>query len=418
MANIDIVEKPIPDFVLEQVNTIAKKEGFIDYFIKAQAGSNIHDGLQSVMLRIFIEGQKQGKLDKLSLICKIPPPDKLRTEKFQTHMFFKREILAYQKFLPILDKFQKDKQLSDSERFTAFPKCYAIISDFENSKLAIIMEDLKAKNYAVLDKFNRLNQNHAKLVLTNLGKFHAISFAIRDQNPLCFAEFQEVNADTFVRMYGNTESDQFFDRTFRLAIDSLSSDETILIEKMNKVRKNFVEILATVTNAETAEPFCVLNHGDSWNNNFMYHYGNENEPDDICFVDWQILQYGSPALDVIYFLFSSTEKPLRDAYFDEFIHIYYVAFAQNLIRLGSDPERLFSLANLNEQLNKFAPFGLITSTLLVQVMSMDPTKAYKFDSAADAEGKEMATELIDENNVSYKVRMSDVIRDYFKRFDV
>lgn len=78
----------------------------------------------------------------------------------------------------MLHEFQKSKGLTEnSEYFYEFPKCFkTITTEFEE---AIVLEDLKQDGYFMFDRFQELTYDRVELVMKVLGKFHAISMAIK-----------------------------------------------------------------------------------------------------------------------------------------------------------------------------------------------------------------------------------------------
>lgn len=120
-------------------------------------------------------------------------------------------------------------------------------------------------------------------------------------------------------------------------------------------------------------------------------------------------------LDIVYFLFTSTDKTLRDAHFDEILHIYHDALSVALRRMGSDPERLFSYANFQGELRKFGRYGVLIAPMLVQVVIADPTDIPDLDAMSDERAKsgnhEAQTFISAKTENAYNQRISDVIRD-------
>lgn len=85
--------------------------------------------------------------------------------------------------------------------------------------------------------------------------------------------------------------------------------------------------------------------------------------ENVSFLDWQISRYGSPAFDVLGFIFVSTSKDFRDQHYDEMINIYYDESREMIKRLGSDPDKLFTFADLQNELKRCAPFVLCMTTV-------------------------------------------------------
>lgn len=419
MQSVNTDDNTIPTFISELLHKIAKKEGFIEYTWTVKTNTNRGDGFFSSMIRTVITGRTSDNSDaQLALLCKMPPAGEARRKEFFNNIIFPREIKVYDELLPALVKFQKDRGVVEkSNGFYGFAKCYGTVCDIPNDKFVIVMDDLNAKNYKMVDKLKKLDFNHAKLVVQILGKLHALSFAVRDQDPKLFKEFTTIS-NMFPKLFANEVSLKLYDNAFRMAIDTLNEDETELRNKMKRVHEQHQELIEAVTAPFASESFGVVNHGDSWSNNHLYLYGEDDDtvPKDIHLIDWQFVQFGSPALDLTYFLFVSTEKELRDQHYDDLIELYYDTLVKSLNRLGSDPKKLFTFNDLQEQLNRFALFGIITAPILIQVQTVAPDNIPNLDKLSK-DGVRL-TQLVDSNNTIYTRRMSNAIRDFFKRYDI
>ena len=63
------------------------------------------------------------------------------------------------------------------------------------------MEDLTANGCLLWNKYVTVDLDHAKLLVSTLGKFNAVSFAIKAQKPKLFKRFKELRdflADSFL----------------------------------------------------------------------------------------------------------------------------------------------------------------------------------------------------------------------------
>lgn len=122
---------------------------------------------------------------------------------------------------------------------------------------------------------------------------------------------------------------------------------------------------------------------------------------------------GSPALDIAHFLMTSTTKPLRDKHFDEFLRIYYNALAATLRTCGSDPDKLFTFENLQNELKQFARFAVTVAPMMLQVIVSDANDIVAMDDYAatiDDGARDMAT-FDDSSEARYLNRVSDAIND-------
>lgn len=248
----------LPIYVRTSLETVARNEGFTDFVFDVEPGANIGDGFVGIMLRVTIKGTRSGQEDELSVLCKIPPLNKARREQFNSIMIFNREILMYNDVLPFLKKYQESKGIREHEGFFNFPKCYFAGESKELDDAVVIMEDLRERGYSMADKFVSLDFPHAKLVMEGLGRLHALSFALKLQEPEQLKKF--MFKDVLAEMLDRKEFIQMFENYFDQACQALQPDETTMKEKMLKFKENFIEELKFLTNGEEAEPFAVLNH--------------------------------------------------------------------------------------------------------------------------------------------------------------
>lgn len=69
------------------------------------------------------------------------------------------------------------------------------------------------------------------------------------------------------------------------------------------------------------DEFFVVAHGDLWLNNIMWLHDSRNKCDGVKFIDLQTLRFTSPVIDILHFLYTSTEYTVRNQYMDQLIGI-------------------------------------------------------------------------------------------------
>lgn len=128
---------------------------------------------------------------------------------------------------------------------------------------------------------------------------------------------------------------------------------------------------------------------------------------------------GSPVLDLCYFFMTSTHKPLRDKHFDELLHIYHDSVCDTVSACGSDPSKLFTFSDLQEQFRKFGKYGLTMAPVLIEIMVSEAKNIVEMDVfAADIEKNgtkdKFFVQFDDRSRRAFITRMSGVIRDAVK----
>ena len=65
--------------------------------------------------------------------------------------------------------------------------------------------------------------------------------------------------------------------------------------------------------------FNVLIHGDLWVNNMLFRYSDF--PEDLRFLDFQILYFSSPVIDLQYFFSTSLCQEVREYHLDRLMEV-------------------------------------------------------------------------------------------------
>lgn len=82
-------------------------------------------------------------------------------------------------------------------------------------------------------------------------------------------------------------------------------------EYKDRVRKFFNQTAIAQLNqfmggVETQVDTCC--HGDFWSNNIMFKYDDQNNVQSTMLIDFQLINYGHPAYDVLYLFYHSSDK--------------------------------------------------------------------------------------------------------------
>lgn len=219
--------------------------------------------------------------------------------------------------------------------FNECARCYSTISDEMSETL--FLEDLELRQFEVFElRKKSITFEHVSLAMQALGKFHALSFASKDQQPQKFKQlsgqlseqFWVILHSSFVKMYNI-----MFENLLACLEEEGRFD---LLDKFKKMNGD-----QTVTNifhlisGESAEPYAVICHGDLTTNNSMFRKNDEGKPIEIQLIDFQFSRYASPVVELVLYLLCSTTKELRDKYYDDFLKIYYGSLSDLLMRYSN-----------------------------------------------------------------------------------
>lgn len=166
-----------------------------------------------------------------------------------------------------------------------------------------------------------------------LAKFHAISFALKDQQPEKFKSLASNLKEMFLRD-DDAFIREFFEKQSEGIFKVLANEEDAdLLAKMKKVFENgALKVALECLDLDGTDPGSVISYGDSWQNNIMFRNDETGKPTEVNFLDWQISRYSSPIIDIVYFMFCCTTKELRDAHYDDFLKVYHENLSTHIRR--------------------------------------------------------------------------------------
>lgn len=234
--------------------------------------------------------------------------------------------------LPFFKEFQESKGIISVENgFHEYAKCLGTI-DVEPNE-CLLLDDLTTKDFVMIDRRKEnITVDHVILIMKSLGKLHAISFALKDQQP---EKFKEITSNlTEIFLSSNSSIVDYFEMMKQKLFDVISNeDDKHLKVKIEKLcEKSQFTIARECIAGELAEPYAVMCHGDCWTNNTLFKNDKNNKPSEVCLIDWQITRYASPVTDLLYYLFSCIPKELRDSHYDTFLKVYHESLSNHLTR--------------------------------------------------------------------------------------
>lgn len=147
-------------------------------------------------------------------------------------------------------------------------------------------------------KQENLTVEHILVIMRALGRFHAVSFAVRDQDPEKFWEIVKNLKEIFFVRGGPLTS--LANEAEKVAIECIDDDnDAYLLRAMLQLyEKNQYDQLVDLIHSNECEPYAVMLHGDLWTNNLMFTQDDETGGAlDVCLIDWQTVRYGSPGMD-------------------------------------------------------------------------------------------------------------------------
>lgn len=267
-----IYQETLKEMIKKNLNT-----SYEQCSIAITAGSNKGDNYLGILYRVSI---KDTKGNDLNVIIKLPPANAARREQFFARPSFLRESEFYETIYPMFRRFQEEKGINvKDDGFYQVPFCYESLT--EDLSEGLFLEDLKASGFEMFDRLKDVTADHVNRLMESLGKFHALSLAIKDQKPESITILKEMKDVLLNR------DDTFKEQMKSFLEISRNQVSDIINENANKdlkqkahehLDRDTFEIRKECIDGTSVEPYAVLCHGDCWNNNFMYRYevGSDN----------------------------------------------------------------------------------------------------------------------------------------------
>ncbi|KAJ8866927.1 hypothetical protein PR048_032789 [Dryococelus australis] len=239
---------------------------------------------------------------------------------------FTREIEVLLSIVPALHRALNTS--STEKPILLGPRCY-FFSGKPHQKL--VMEDLSESGFKMASRMSGLDLDHSKLVISRLGQFHAASVALHSQEPGVFEKFL-----TNVFVGSNNHMTNLLSESLKSVAEKVQNWPEVghrYFEKLRQLSETGVHRLEKAVKRDDQD-FNVLTHGDTWTNNMMFRYNEDGKVSDMIFLDFQCCYYGSPVLDLHYFLYTSPTPEVRSRHMDELVECYHSSLSKTLARLG------------------------------------------------------------------------------------
>ncbi|XP_053657729.1 uncharacterized protein LOC128706812 [Anopheles marshallii] len=408
----------VPEYVRDALNSVAQTLGFtsnqhsVDYDFRTSENNR---SVVSIFYRVTFREEPRED----TVLCKVPPADADDTML----AMFEREVFVYGKLLSAFEQFQRSKReggtpdasVVEEEMVSFGPLCYHAHCDAKKGEGIIILEDVQRRGFTNRHKFESMDYDHARLAMMQLGRFHAISLALKKQQPELFEQYRYMGDVTGERVLAMEGFEQAMEQAFESAAATLNPGDAGRREKLARLRGSFAEELQNINDTALSEPFCVVCHGDFAGDNMMFSY-NGGFPNRMVLLDWQLAKYGSPALDFVHAVFLSTDESFRRNHYDNMLQTYHNALMSHLERLGDDrATEWFPLTVLMRLVKLQARQALVIGMLHIPLTVASEEATFTAEDATDESREDSSSvQISDTSDAKYQTRMAGLLKDVFR----
>ncbi|VEN59744.1 unnamed protein product [Callosobruchus maculatus] len=345
---------------------------------------------------------KSNKVEELSVIVKCGNEEGgVKEDMAKKLHLFEKEAEMYSRTFPaiyeILGKY-----------YTLSAKClYTAIEPHR----VIVMEDLTTSGFNVLPRHIGFDLEHCFMVVEKMAQMHSASVIMYEKDPSLVKHYAEgLYAD-------NQIVRDWVAAGYKGLVDACSRWPGY--EKFGyKLQALGDEALARGFQAQKRKlgGFHVLNHGDLWVNNMMFSYGDEGELEDMRFVDFQMNIFTSPAIDLHYFIATSTKIEVKLECIEIILDHYYAQLLANLAKLQYSLERVPTREQFKKDYNYRAFFGLMGAATVLAFVKASNRADASFENIIKDESKE-GFRYHAYNNERYRKHMEHLL-PYYDSFGI
>ncbi|XP_021705499.1 uncharacterized protein LOC5576660 [Aedes aegypti] len=330
---------------------------------------------------------------------------------------FEREPWFYERILPEFEAYQRAKGVGERDGFVAYAKSYVAYYKSMDQGTVLVMEDLGRRGFRMYNKLLPLDYNHVKLAMVQLGRFHAVSFAMKRDRQKVYESLKVSNP--IVEMFRKNRYCRFLvSESLKLALEipGLTEMERTVL---NQLKDNVLAEFEACLDIGQAEPYTAIVHNDCWINNCMFSYEEDGlHPKELILIDWQLGCCAAPAVELIYLFYLCTDTQFRAKHFEEMVQLYHQSFGILLRKLGGDSDVDYPYEVLKKQLRRLGRYGVMMGSFLVPTMCIPSEDLPNLDESAARQKSTDQYELpykLDEKSLPvYQERMLGVIRDAIK----
>lgn len=363
------------------------------------------------------KGKVSGTIDgdpkqhvQANIVVKSMPKNPGTRKTLRCADFFCNEIVFYTQIISKFENFLAEKRQSD---LLCIPRHIISSTDSENGFL--VLEDASCLGFHAIPRQSCLDWAECTAILKTLSKFHAISFAYKDQRKEEFAEMAGSLTETF---FGREYWEWYkgYHEKMRGVIKHALATEypgSKAEKRYNSYELGALFDKCTELCKRKDAPTSVIIEGDCWAPNFLIRDVGQDQKRALM-LDFQLARCASPIIDLSFLIYACTLKSFRDQYFDEILQMYHSELSSVIKLLGSDPKKLYPWDLFMKEVKEQFVFGVFASLDAIPLCLMDVPESFTIDTAVESDEAINIGDAVSLSHIetaSGRQRLADVIVD-------
>lgn len=388
------------------------------------------DGFMSTIHRLVMvsRNKQSGEEKTFNLMVKVMKGDEAFRDSCFSPVQFTNEISIYTKVIPCFQQLLEASQCS----LRGDKWCPKVVYGFAGNipeysdcsiETVLVMENMALEGFKAGPR-NDLDEDHLVLMARHMAQFHACTYAMKIMKdarleklvngiiPFEFVkEGKVLNSYALFFKMGLERLFKYLDKHPKL-LDSeqFKSDINTLRSRYGEAPINLAQKLLH------QDEFSVILHGDYNRNNVLFKYEN-GKPVDIRMFDFQENRYGTPAIDLIFFMCMSMPTGLRERFWFPLLEQYHdslMSTIRQILKCDANDPRLepYSFENFKKHLQRFGLYGgmIAVHFLPWMICPEEECAQLAFHFANDMYSPEMKRWLFKAGGDAVDIRLIEVFR--------
>ncbi|XP_046968893.1 uncharacterized protein LOC124536405 [Vanessa cardui] len=339
------------------IKRIIEENNFTNYEIIIDDLNTGGDNFLGILYTINIKGKTLDSDKEVNIFVK----EKITLNDqncLNSTKLYANEEFIYKDLSKVITNLQDKANIPPEDRFK-IAKAYD-----ETNNDAIILENLCKRGFTRYDRNKVTSLKVIELSIKELAKFHGMSFVIEKKMP----EYYKEKIAGFDASYN-------FDENWHKLMDKILKNTANLFDgetkkKLEAVLPVWLEKIPNYHYDKTTR--CTLCHGDYKNNNIMFRV-IDGEPVELIIIDYQLLEYGNPIKDLVYFLFYGSDREFRREHLNDLKDLYFETLSRFLQYFEMDVEMEFPREKFEQIYKEWLDYGCLMCLFITVFMNAPDT---------------------------------------------
>ncbi|KAJ8715886.1 hypothetical protein PYW08_013171 [Mythimna loreyi] len=334
------------------VKSVIKKEKYVSYNISKKVFTPDGGSFFGILCEVDIEGETATDKKETNIFMKIITPE-IQMTVISLPEAYKNELFVYKELSLIYSKLQNEVKVPIEEK-------YKFVESYEESNPnVIILENMSKKDFKTNFRKDVITLQYAEMAIAEMAKFHALSFILETKQPKYFERKIKTIKATFSF---DEDWDGFVQNMCQFTLNYLDEDSQ---RKLEDFIPSFTEKYRKYSEGSMGKR--CLRHGDYRPNNILVKENN-GVVSEMITIDYQLICYGCPILDFIYFIFSSTDQKFRRSHLLYLKELYYGSLRGFLKYFSLDVSSVYPKNDFERDFKCMLDYGLMSAILLTPLL--------------------------------------------------